>query len=367
MPGVLPAESTSLRCDDENLANGNTKITVSCRARTMSDDPLSSGLLGGDTGTGDDNVEELNFEHPLHASDAAARLGMSTDAALMGGTTGDSSGVPAPAPTSMMAASTPALGGQPAPSAGAAAPAMNRQGSLFERIQAAQAAQGMPVSSSGPTPAGGPAMTGGNSTSNNLGQSQTEGGAVILEGSTTMGSGGGGGYDDNGPTLYASGPSIPQYQPEPSSGPYGGMMNDGLPEGASAGEKAMAVAGMAWEGMMRLGSKAARTGYRAVSQRGAEGGGNQAGLLGGGGTGAADAMESGGAAAPSYAPPGSEGTATMEGIGGGGNGAPQEGYSMVAYARQFVSDVARLISAAPAPVQYALILLVCYLFWKIFA
>ena len=330
----------------------------------MSDDPLSSGLLGGDAGTGDDNVEELNFEHPLHASDAAARLGMSTDAAaLMGGTT--AAPPSAPAPTSMMAASTPALGGQSAPSAGgAAAPAMNRQGSLFERIQAAQAAQGMPVSSSGPTPpAGGPTMTGGNSTSNNLGQSQTEGGAVILEGSTTMGSGGGG-YGDHGPTLYASGPSIPQYQPEPSSGPYGGMMNDGLPEGASAGEKAMAVAGMAWEGMMRLGSKAARTGYRAVSQRGAEGGGNQAGLLG---VGAADAMEGGGAAAPSYAPPGSEGTATMEGIGGGGNGAPQESYSMLAYARQFVSDVAGLISAAPAPVQYALILLVCYLFWKIFA
>ena len=57
----------------------------------------------------------------------------------------------------------------------------------------------------------------------------------------------------------------------------------------------------------------------------------------------------------------------MEGIGGGGNGAPEEGYSMVAYARQFVSDVAALIAAAPAPVQYALILLVCYLFWKIFA
>lgn len=329
----------------------------------MSDDPLSSGLLGGDTGTGDGNVEELNFEHPLHASDAAARLGMSTDAAL---TSGDSSSaVPAPAPTSMMAASTPALGGQPAPSAGAT-PAMNRQGSLFERIQAAQAAQGMPVSSSGPTPAGGPAMTGNSTTGNILGQSQTEGGAVILEGSTTMGSGGGG-YGDHGPTLYASGPSIPQYQPEPSSGPYGGMLNDGLPEGASAGEKAMAVAGMAWEGMMRLGSKAARTGYRAVSQRGGDGGGNQAGLLGGGGGGAAETMESGGAAAPSYAPPGSEGAATMEGIGGGGNGAPQEGYSMAAYARQFVSDVAGLISAAPAPVQYALILMVCYLFWKIFA
>ena len=333
----------------------------------MSDDPLSSGLLGGDAGTGDDNVEELNFEHPLHASDAAARLGMSADAAaLMGGTT--AAPPAAPAPTSMMAASTPALGGQSAPSAGgAAAPAMNRQGSLFERIQAAQAAQGMPVSSSsvmttGPTPAGGPAMTA--STSNNLGQSQAEGGAVILEGSTTMG--GGGGYDDNGPTLYASGPSIPQYQPEPSSGPYGGMMNDGLPEGASAGEKAMAVAGMAWEGIMRLGSKAARTGYRAVSQRGADGGGNQAGLLGGGGAAAAETMESGGAA-PSYAPPGSEGAATMEGIGGGGNGAPQEGYSMVAYARQFVSDVAGMVATAPAPVQYALILLVCYLFWKIFA
>lgn len=333
----------------------------------MSDDPLSSGLLGGVTATDEGNVEELNFEHPLHASDAAARLGMSTDAALMGGTTSDDSAVPAPAPA-VMAASTPALGGQPAPSAGAA-PAMNRQGSLFERIQAAQAAQGMPVSSSsvmttGPTPAGGPAMT-ASTVSNSLGQSQTEGGAVILEGSATMGSGGG--YDDNGPTLYASGPSIPQYQPEPSSGPYGGMMNDGLPEGASAGEKAMAVAGMAWGGMMRLGSKAARTGYRAVSQRGGDGGGNQAGLLGGGGVGAADAMECGGAPAPSYAPPGSEGTATMEGIGGGGNGAPQEGYSMVAYARQLVSDVAGLISAAPAPVQYALILLVCYLFWKIFA
>ena len=142
-----------------------------------------------------------------------------------------------------------------------------------------------------------------------------------------------------------------------------------MPFGAyvAAAERAMAVAGMAWEGMMRLGSKAARTGYRAVSQRGAEGGGNQAGLLGGGGVGAADAMESVGAAAPSYAPPGSEGTATMEGIGGGGNGAPQESYSMLAYARQFVSDVAGLISTAPAPVQYALILLVCYLFWKIFA
>ena len=31
----------------------------------------------------------------------------------------------------------------------------------------------------------------------------------------------------------------------------GGVMNDGLPEGASAGERAMAVAGMGWEGMMR--------------------------------------------------------------------------------------------------------------------
>ena len=72
-------------------------------------------------------------------------------------------------------------------------------------------------------------------------------------------------------------------------------------------------------------------------------------------------------AAQSYAPPGSGGTATMEGIGGGGNGAPEEGYSMVAYARQFVSDIAALVAAAPAPVQYALILLVCYLFWKIFA
>jgi len=308
----------------------------------MSDDPLSSGLLGGDTGAGDD-AEELNFEHPLHASDAAARLGMSTDAAMLAG--GTSSAVPdsdSSAPANM-AASTPALGGEAA--------AMNRQGSLFERIQAAQAAQGMPVPSSA-----------------NLGRSQTEGGAVILEGSTTMG-GGGGGYGGGGPTLYASGPSIPQYQPEPSSGPYGGggVMNDGLPEGASAGERAMAVAGMAWEGMMRLGGRAARTGYRAVSQRGADGSGNQAGLLGGGLGGAADAMESGGAAAPSYAPPGSGGAATMEGIGGGGNGAPGEGYSMVAYARQFVSDVAALLAAAPAPVQYALILLVCYLFWKVFA
>ena len=40
---------------------------------------------------------------------------------------------------------------------------------------------------------------------------------------------------------------------------------------------------------------------------------------------------------------------------------------MVAYARQFVSDIAALVVAAPAPVQYALILLVSYLFWKIFA
>ncbi len=302
----------------------------------MSDDPLSSGLLGGDSGTGGENVEELNFEHPLHASDAAARLGASADdAALMG--MGGTSAPPAPAPPAPMAASTPALGGQQS----AAAPAVNRQGSLFERIQAAQAAQGMPVP-------GAAAMT----------ASHTEGGAVILEGSATMAAA-------SGPTLYASGPSIPQYQPEPSSGPYGAF-NDGLPEGASPSERVMAVAGMAWDGMMRLGSKAARTGYRTVSQRGGDGGGNQDGLLGGGGGGGAGVadMESG---APSYAPPGSGGTATMEGIGGGGNGAPEEGYSMVAYGRQFVSDIAALVVAAPAPVQYALILLTCYLFWKIFA
>ena len=314
----------------------------------MSDDPLSSGLLGGgDGGTGGENVEELNFEHPLHASDAAARLGASADDVALMGMGGTSA--PAPALPAPMAASTPALGGQQS----AAAPAVNLQGSLFERIQAAQAAQGMPVpSSSGP----GAAMT----APANLGQSHTEGGAVILEGSATMAAA-------SGPTLYASGPSIPQYQPEPSSGPYGGVLNDGLPEGASPSERVMAVAGMAWDGMMRLGSKAARTGYRTVSQRGGDGGGNQDGLLGGGGggggAGVAD-MESG---APSYAPPGSGGTATMEGIGGGGNGAPEEGYSMVAYARQFVSDIAALVVAAPAPVQYALILLVSYLFWKIFA
>ena len=172
---------------------------------------------------------------------------------------------------------------------------------------------------------------------------------------------------DGGPTLYASGPSIPQYQPEPSSGPYGGVFNDGLPEGASPSERVMAVAGMAWDGMMRLGSKAARTGYRTVSQCGGDGGGNQDGLLGGGGGGVGAGVADTESGAPSYAPPGSGGTATMEGIGGGGNGAPEEGYSMVAYARQFVSDIAALVAAAPAPVQYALILLVCYLFWKIFA
>jgi len=356
-------------------------------------DPLNVG--GGGEGTGE---EGLDFEPPLAASDAAARLGMSTDAAAAGtgGFFADATPVEhgSNISGSNMSASTPAVGNatysgssgiadssaqqQQGQGQGQGQPP-NRQGSLFERIQAAQIAQGMsttagsiaatgtstqqPMSEAPPFASQQPA-----STSASLGQSHDFGG----------GGGGGGGAvileEDDGPMLYASGPSVPQYNPGPSGDPYATAGAGGLPQGASAGERVAAVAGAAWDAAWRLGSRAARTGYRTVS--GGEGG--QAGLLGGGGGGAPPPpgmdVEGGGgsgsAGGAPYAPPGSQpgaGTTTMEGIGVGGGGPQGESYSMLAYARQFLADVCGLIASAPAPVQYALILCVCYIFWKIFA
>ena len=290
---------------------------------------VTPGMEGGSLGV----TEELDFE-PLSASSAASRLGGAGNGLEgIGGSSilADSSAMMTS--VNMGASVAPAPTSTPAPSPSPAAPL---QGSLFERIQAAQQAQ-----------MGGQA--GAPSQQLPFAQQQPATATAAFE----------------EPTMYASAPSVPQYDQQfQQPGPYGGGYGGGGGGGDMA-ERASGLAGAAWDAALRVGGKAARVGYRALGTQD----GNQAGLMsdaeaGMGGMGGGFFGGAPTSAGPTVPPPAAEAPQPMQGIGGGGM--PQEQYSMVAYARQIISDISGLVAAAPAPVQYCLIVVGFYLLWKVF-